>query len=148
MGEESIKLRWLNIGLASLALALLCLFADHNASEIYSTVHLGEAGDITSDGSLVLSVSNKSFTVRWQNGTPKTFRIATSPPFQADDRIAFKLKQSNGDYLLEEHHIWESQTQWFWKLVLSFPPLLIVLLLFFRDYKFSFSCVMFSQRKD
>ena len=148
MGEESTKLRWLNIGLASLALALLCLFADQKGPEIYSTVYLHGAGDITSNGSLVLAVSNKSFTVRWQNGKPKTFKIATAPSFQVGDRITFKLKRSNGHYLLEEHHVWASQTQWFWTLVLSFPPLLIVLFLFFRDYKFSFSHVMFSQRKD
>lgn len=145
--REVITSRRINLSLAILLLGLMCFYADQKADVIYSLPYDNTKDYIALDGKRILAISGTSFTVPWQNGSLRNFGINVPPPFKVGDRISFKLKPLDGHYRLVEYHVWESKSRWLMKATVSIAPMLIIIFIFLRDYRFSFPRMTFVQRK-
>ena len=88
-------------------------------------------GYIYSNGSLILEVSDTLFSIR-----EREFVLSTKVPFSTGDKVAFKLRLDNGIGYLEEFHIWKSASHLYIKAFISLFPMGVVVLLFFRKYRF------------
>ena len=131
------KYRGISMLIAALFLVGMISYAYLKASEIPSVAHHFENNFITSNGSKVLATSEKAFTVKWRHDQPKTFNLNTSPPFSAGEVVAFKLNVRDEHAILEEYHVWEDQSIWYAKLLISVPPLVFVMVLLFREFRWS-----------
>lgn len=144
--KQSDNYRWPSMLLAASFLIGMVLYAYCKASEIRNMAYRIEDHQVTTNGSLVLATSINTFTVKWEGGRPKTFFLDTVPPFQPGDVVAFRLDLSSQPAVLEEHHIRESRSVWYTKLLFSVVALGFVLMYFFRDFRFSREKWMFLQR--
>ena len=137
MTYKSEKWRWLGIFTAVFLLAGMAFYAYFKVPEIRSLAYRIDGNYVTSNGSKVLATSDNAFTIEWQFDQPKTFIVQSKPPFNARDVVAFKLDVGNQPGILEEYHVWESQSIWYTKLLISVVPLVVVVMLFFRDFRAS-----------
>jgi len=131
------RYRWISMLIAALFLVGMISYAYLKVPEIRSVAHHFENNYITSNGSKVLATSEKAFTVKWRHGQPKTFNLKTSPPFSAGEVVAFKLNVRDERAILEEYHVWEDQSIWYAKLLISIPPLVFVIVFLFREFRWS-----------
>ena len=131
------KHRWTSMLIAALFLVGMTSYAYLKAPEIRSLAYHTDGNYVTSDGSKVLATSEKAFTVKWRDAQPKTFNLKTSPPFSAGEVVAFKLNVRDEPSILEEYHVWEDQSIWYAKLLISVPPLVFVMVLLFREFRWS-----------
>jgi hypothetical protein len=131
------KHRWKSMLIAALFLVGMTSYAYLKAPEIRSVAHDFDNNYITSNGSKVLATSEHTFSVNWRHGRPRTFNLKTSPPFSAGDVVAFKLNVRDEPAILEEYHVWEDQSIWYAKLLVSVPPLVFVIVLLFREFRWS-----------
>ena len=137
MIHKSEKWRWLSIFTAVFLLAGMVFYAYSKVSEIRSLAYRIDGNHVTSDGSKVLDTSDSAFTITWQDGQPRTFIVQSKPPFNVGDVVTFKVDVGNQPGILEEYHVWESQSIWYTKLLISVVPLVVVVMLFFRDFRAS-----------
>ena len=75
----------------------------------------------------------------YSNGTViegREFVLSTKVPFSAGDKVALKLRLDNGIGYLEEFHIWKPVSHLNIKAFISLFPIGVVVLLFFRKYRF------------
>ena len=131
------KHRWTSMLIAALFLVGMTSYAYLKAPEIRSVAHHFDKNYITSNGSKVLATSEYTFTVNWRHGRPKTFNLKNSPPFSAGEVVAFKLNVRDEPSILEEYHVWEDQSIWYAKLLISVVPLVFVAVLLSRDFRLS-----------
>ena len=137
MIHKAEKCRWLGIFTAVVLLAGMVLYAYLKAPEIRSLAYRIDGNYVTSNGSEVLDTLENAFTIKWQYGQPKTFIVQSTPPFNVGEVVAFKLDVGNHPGVLEEYHVWESQSIWYTKLFISVVPLVFVVIVFFRDFRAS-----------
>ena len=137
MTHKSEKWRWLGIFTAVFLLASMVFYAYLKAPEIRSLADRIDGNHVTSNGSKILDTSDNTFTIKWRSGQPKAFSVQSKPPFNVGDVVAFKLDVGNQPGILEEYHVWESQSIWYIKLLISVVPLVVVVMLFFRDFRVS-----------
>jgi len=137
MIHKAEKWRWLGIFTAVFLLASMVFYAYFKVSEIRSLAYRIDGNYVTSNGSKVLGTSENAFTIKWQSDQPKTFSVQSKPPFNVGDVVAFKLDVGNQPGILEEYHVWESRSIWYIKLLISVVPLVVVVMLFFRDFRAS-----------
>ncbi len=88
-------------------------------------------GYIYSNGTVIESVSDRLFSIEGRE-----FVLSTKVPFSTGDKVAFKLRLDNGIGYLEEFHIWKSISHLHIKAFISLFPMGVVVLLFFRKYRF------------
>ena len=146
MSDQPDKTRWLNIFLAVFLLGSMGAYAYFKASEIRALPYRFDENTIASNGSSILDTSNNSFTVNWQYGQPKTFFVQSPPPFEAGDQVAFKLTKQGENVIIQEYHVWESRSLWYTKLFISFVPLVVVLMLFFKEFRLSWRKLIFYRK--
>ena len=146
MSDQPDKTRWLNIFLAVFLLGSMGAYAYFKASEIRALPYRFDENTIASNGSSILDTSNNSFTVNWQYGQPKTFFVQSPPPFEAGDQVAFKLMKQGKNVIIQEYHVWESRSLWYTKLFISFVPLAVVLMLFFKEFRLSWRKLIFYRK--
>jgi|TARA_B100000315_G_scaffold42467_1_gene37361 hypothetical protein len=139
------KIRWLNILLAGFTLAFLGYYAHQKAPEILALPYRNTDNYIASNGSLILETSKASFTVGWAQGVSRTFKTTHSPPFKEGDTVAFKLWNQGGVFVIQEYHVFEKRSHWYARLMISVPPLVFVLIIFLKDFKFSWRRLIFFQ---
>jgi len=131
------KYRWISVLICALFLVGMTSYAYLRAPEIRSLAYHTDGNYVTADGCKVLATSEKAFTVKWRHGQPKTFNLKTSPPFSAGEVVAFKLNVRDEPAILEEYHVWEDQSIWYAKLLISVVPLVFVAVLLSRDFRVS-----------
>jgi hypothetical protein len=146
MADQLDKYRWLNIFLAVALLASMGIYAYFEMTEIQSFPYRFDENNIASDGSRILETSVNSFTVKWQYGRPKTFFVQSPPPFKVGDVVAFKLKNQGENVIIQEYHVWEKSSIWYAKLLVSVIPLVVILMLFFKDFRLSWRQLIFYRR--
>ena len=146
MADQLDKYRWLNIFLAVALLASMGIYAYFKMTEIRALPYRFDENIIASNGSSVLDTSNSSFTVKWQYDQPKTFFVQSPPPFKVGDQVAFKLMKQGENVVIQEYHIWESRSLWYTKLFISFVPLVVVLMLFFKEFRLSWRNFIFYRK--
>jgi len=146
MADQLDKYRWLNIFLAVALLASTGVYAYFKVSEIRALPYRLNENHIASNGSRILDTSVNSFTVKWQYGQPKTFFVQSPPPFKVGDVAAFKLKSQGENVIIQEYHIWEKPSIWYAKLLVSIIPLVVILALFFKDFRLSWRQLIFYRR--
>ena len=146
MADQPDKTRWLNILLAVFLLGSMGAYAHFKASEIRALPYRFDENTIASNGSSILDTSNNSFTVKWQYGQPKTFFVQSPPPFKVGDVVAFKLKYQGENVIIQEYHVWEKPSLWYAKLSVSVIPLVVILMLFFKDFRLSWRQLIFYRR--
>ena len=146
MTDRSDKTRWLNIFLAAVLLGSMGFYAHFKSSDIRALAYRFDENTIASNGSRILDTSNNSFTVQWQYDQPKTFLVQSAPQFKAGDLVAFKLMQQGGKVIIQEYHVWESRSLWYTKLFISAVPLVVVLMLFFREFRWSWRNFIFYRK--
>ncbi len=146
MSDQLDKYRWLNIFLAVTLLASMGAYAYFKMNEIQSFPYRFNENHIASDGSRILETSVNSFTVKWQYSQPKTFFVQSPPPFKAGDMVAFKLKNQGENVIIQEYHVWEKPSIWYAKLLVSVIPLVVILMLFFKDFRLSWRQLIFYRR--
>ncbi len=146
MADQPDKTRWLNIFLAVFLLGSMGAYAHFKASEIRALPYRFDENTIASNGSSILDTSNNSFTVKWQYGQPKTFFVQSPPPFKVGDQVAFKLKNQGENVIIQEYHVWEKPSIWYAKLLVSVIPLVVILVLFFKDFRLSWRQLIFYRR--
>lgn len=89
-------------------------------------------GYIYSNGMVIQAVTDRSFS----SIEGRDFVLSTKVPFSAGDKVAFKLRLDNGIGYLEEFHIWKPVSHLNIKAFISLFPIGVVVLLFFRKYRF------------
>ena len=146
MTDRVDKTRWLNIFLAVFLLGSMGVYAHFKASEIQALPYRFDENTIASNGSRMLDTSVNSFTVKWQYGQPKTFFVQSPPPFKVGDVVAFKLKNQGENVIIQEYHVWEKPSIWYAKLLVSVIPLVVILVLFFKDFRLSWRQLIFYRR--
>ncbi len=146
MVKQFDKYRWLNIFLAVALLASMGIYAHLKMPEIQSVPYHADQIYTTSDGSTILDTSEDSFTVKWQYGQPKTFFVQSPPPFEVGDHVAFKLKNYGKGAIIQEYHVWESRSLWYAKLFVSVAPLVVILVLFFKEFRLSWKKLIFFRK--
>jgi hypothetical protein len=146
MDERSEKSRWISIILASILLASTVVYAYVSAPEIRNLPYRDDNSQIASNGSRILETSVNSFTVKWQYGQPKTFFVQSPPPFKVEDMVAFKLKNQGENVIIQEYHVWEKPSIWYAKLLVSIIPVVVILVLFFKDFRLSWRQLIFYRR--
>ena len=146
MADQLDKYRWLNIFLAVALLASAGVYAYFKASEIRALPYRFNENHIASNGSRILDTSVNSFTVKWQYNQPKTFFVQSPPPFKVGDMVAFKLKNQGENVIIQEYHVWEKPSLWYAKLSVSVIPLVVILMLFFKDFRLSWRQLIFYRR--
>ena len=132
MIHKAEQCRWLGIFTAVVLLGGMVFYAYLKAPEIRSLAGRIDGNHVTSNGSKILDTSDTTFTIK-----SKTFSVQSKPPFNVGDVVAFKLDVGNQPGILEEYHVWESQSIWYIKLLISVVPLVVVVMLFFRDFRAS-----------
>ena len=142
MADQLDKYRWLNIFLAVTLLASMGIYAYFKMTEIRALPYRFDEKNIASDGSRILETSVNSFTVKWQYGQPKTFFV----PFKVGDVVAFKLKNQGENVIIQEYHVWEKPSLWYAKILVSVIPLVVILVLFFKDFRLSWRQLIFYRR--
>ena len=117
----------------------LAVFAEYagpqKALEIWEereAVFRNKNGYIYSDGMVIQSVSDRLFS----SIEGREFVLSTKVPFSTGDKVAFKLRLDNGIGYLEEFHSWKSVSHLHIKAFISLFPIGVVVLLFFRKYRF------------
>ncbi len=88
-------------------------------------------GYIYSNGTVIQAVSDRLFSIGGRE-----FVLSTKVPFSTGDKVAFKLRLDNGIGYLEEIHIWKSASHLHIKAFIALFPIGVVVLLFFRKYRF------------
>ena len=146
MSDQLDKYRWLNIFLAVALLASMGIYAYFKMTEIRALPYRFDENYIASNGSRILDTSVNSFTVKWQYGQPKTFFVQSLPPFKVGDVVAFKLKNQGENVIIQEYHVWEKPSLWYAKLSVSVIPLVVILMLFFKDFRLSWRQLIFYRR--
>lgn len=146
MPDQLDKYRWLNIFLAVALLASAGVYTYFKASEIRALPYRFNENHIASNGSRILDTSVNSFTVKWQYNQPKTFFVQSPPPFKVGDMVAFKLKNQGENVIIQEYHVWEKPSIWYTKLLVSVIPLVVILVLFFKDFRLSWRQLIFYRR--
>ena len=146
MADQLDKYRWLNIFLAVTLLASMGIYAYFKMTEIRALPYRFDENTIASNGSRILDTSVNSFTVKWQYGQPKTFFVQSPPPFKVGDQVAFKLKNQGENVIIQEYHVWEKPSIWYAKLSVSVIPLVVILVLFFKDFRLSWRQLIFYRR--
>jgi hypothetical protein len=146
MTDRPDKTRWFNIFLAVFLLGGMGAYAHFKASEIRALPYRFDENTIASNGSRILDTSNNSFTVKWQYDQPKTFVVQSPPPFKVGDVVAFKLKNQGENVIIQEYHVWEKSSIWYAKLLVSVIPLVVILMLFFKDFRLSWRQLIFYRR--
>ena len=146
MTHQLDKYRWLNIFLAVALLASMGIYAYFKMTEIRALPYRFDENYIASNGSRILDTSVNSFTVKWQYGQPKTFFVQSLPPFKVGDVVAFKLKNQGENVIIQEYHVWEKPSIWYTKLLVSVIPLVVILVLFFKDFRLSWRQLIFYRR--
>ena len=146
MADQPDKTRWLNIFLAVFLLGSMGAYAHFKASEIRALPYRFDENTIASNGSRILDTSVNSFTVQWQYNQPKTFFVQSPPPFKVRDVVAFKLKNQGENVIIQEYHVWEKPSLWYAKLLVSVIPLVVILMLFFKDFRLSWRQLIFYRR--
>jgi len=146
MTHQFDRYRWLNIFLAVVLLASMGAYAYFKMNEIQSFPYRFNENHIASDGSRILDTSVNSFTVKWQHSQPKTFFVESPPPFKVGDMVAFKLKNQGENVIIQEYHVWEKPSLWYAKLSVSVIPLVVILMLFFKDFRLSWRQLIFYRR--
>jgi hypothetical protein len=146
MADQLDKYRWPNILLAVVLLASMGTYAYFKMNEIQSFPYRFNENHIASDGSRILETSVNSFTVKWQHSQPKTFFVESPPPFKVGDMVAFKLKNQGENVIIQEYHVWEKPSLWYAKLLVSVIPLVVILMLFFKDFRLSWRQLIFYRR--
>ena len=146
MSDQLDKYRWLNIFLAVTLLASMGAYAYFKMTEIRALPYRFDEKNIASDGSRILETSVNSFTVKWQYGQPKTFFVQSPPPFKVGDQVAFKLMKQGENVIIQEYHVWEKPSLWYAKLLVSVIPLVVILMLFFKDFRLSWRQLIFYRR--
>jgi hypothetical protein len=122
------------------------VYAYFKKTEIRDLPYRFDKNYIASDGSRILDTSNNSFTVKWQYDQPKTFFVQSPPPFKVGDQVAFKLMKQGENVVIQEYHVWESRSLWYTKLFISFVPLVVVLMLFFKEFRLSWRKLIFYRK--
>jgi hypothetical protein len=146
--SKIVRKRWVNIVTAVLLLGLMGGYAQHRAEDICALPYQNTGNYFASDGSTILEATDSSFIVRWQYGELRTFELTERPPFRAGDRVAFKLNRQQDGWVIEEYHIWKSQARWLARVVLlSVVPLIIIFVVFFKDFRFSWKNLVFLKRR-
>jgi len=146
MPDQLDKYRWLNTFLAVVLLASMGIYAYFKMTEIRALPYRFDENYIASNGSRILDTSVNSFTVKWQYGQPKTFFVQSLPPFKVGDVVAFKLKNQGENVIIQEYHVWEKPSLWYAKLSVSVIPLVVILMLFFKDFRLSWRQLIFYRR--
>ncbi len=146
MPDRDDKYRWVNILLAAALLASMGAYAYLMASEIRNLPYRDDNSQIASNGSRILETSVNSFTVKWQYGQPKTFFVQSPPPFKVEDMVAFKLKNQGENVIIQEYHVLEKPSIWYAKLLVSIIPVVVILVLFFKDFRLSWRQLIFYRR--
>ena len=146
MADQLDKYRWLNIFLAVALLASTGVYAYFKVSEIRALPYRFDENYIASNGSRILDTSVNSFTVKWQYGQPKTFFVQSPPRFKVGDVVAFKLTNQGESVIIQEYHVWEKPSIWYTKLLVSVIPLVVILVLFFKDFRLSWRQLIFYRR--
>jgi len=146
MADQLDKYRWLNIFLAVALLASMGIYAYFKMTEIRALPYRFDENYIASNGSRILDTSVNSFTVKWQYNQPKTFFVQSPPPFKVGDMVAFKLKNQGENVIIQEYHVWEKPSIWYTKLLVSVIPLVVILVLFFKDFRLSWRQLIFYRR--
>ena len=151
--EIGILHRGLSILAASLSLISLCLFAEFKAPEKLAELeekrmNILRNGDgiVYSNGSLIDAVKDNSFSKKRRDGEVTTYYLSKPVPFSAGDTASFKIRYVRGVGYLDEYHIWEKKSYFYFKVVLSLLPLSVVIFLFFREYRFDVCRFMFIRR--
>ena len=121
-------------------------YAHFKMSEIQSFRYRFDENHIASDGSRILEASVNSFTVKWQHSQPRTFFVQSPPPFKVGDVVAFKLKNQGENVIIQEYHVWEKPSIWYAKLLVSIIALVVILVLFFKDFRLSWRQLIFYRR--
>jgi len=122
------------------------IYAYFKMTEIRALPYRFDEKNIASDGSRILETSVNSFTVKWQYGQPKTFFVQSPPPFKVGDVVAFKLKNQGENVIIQEYHVWEKPSIWYAKLLVSVIPLVVIIVLFFKDFRLSWRQLIFYRR--
>ncbi|SVE51254.1 uncharacterized protein METZ01_LOCUS504108, partial [marine metagenome] len=130
-----------------LVLGSLMTYAQFRAPEVYSSRYRFDEGYVKFDMTQVHRVTKNSFTVELNDGGRKTFTISTLVPFKAGDVISFSVRLNLDGDVLEEFHVWESSQKWWLKVIVSFPPLIWVFVMFFREFSINMSRFMIVSRK-
>ena len=146
MADQPDKTRWLSIFFAVFLLGSMGAYAHFKTSEIRALPYRFDENTIASNGSRILDTSVNSFTVKWQYGQPKTFFVQSPPPFKVGDVVAFKLKNQGENVIIQEYHVWEKPSIWYAKLLVSVIPLVVILMLFFKDFRLSWRQLIFYRR--
>ena len=137
MKENNVH-RSICILLAIGILISLAVFADYAGPlkgleilEEREAVFRNKNGYIYSNGTVIQAVSDRLFSIGGRE-----FVLSTKVPFSTGDKVAFKLRLDNGIGYLEEFHIWKSVSHLHIKAFISLFPMGVVVLLFFRKYRF------------
>ncbi len=138
--------RILNLTGAILVLGSLMAYAHFKAPEVYSNRYRLDEGYVRIDKTRVYRVTKNSFTVKWKDGQ-KTFELSALVPFKAGDVVSFSLSLDGDGGVLEELHVWGSSQKWWLKVIVSFPPLIWVFAMFFREFSINMSRFMIVSRK-
>ena len=138
--------RILNLTGAILVLGSLMAYAHFKAPEVYSNRYRLDEGYVRIDKTRVHRVTKNSFTVKWKDGQ-KTFELSALVPFKAGDVVSFSLSLDGDGGVLEELHVWGSSQKWWLKVIVSFPPLIWVFVMFFREFSINMSRFMIVSRK-
>lgn len=146
MADQLDKYRWPNILLAVILLTSMGIYAYLKMTEIRVSPYRFDENYIASNGSRILDTSVNSFTVKWQYNQPKTFFVQSPPPFKVGDVVAFKLKNQGENVIIQEYHVWEKPSLWYAKLSVSVIPLVVILMLFFKDFRLSWRQLIFYRR--
>ncbi|MCP4953787.1 MAG: hypothetical protein GY922_18270 [Proteobacteria bacterium] len=132
--------------MASILLAGMVGYAYVSAPEIRNLPYRNDNSQIASNSSRILGVSVNSFTVKWQHGQPKTFVVQSPPPFKVGDVVAFKLDIRGETVIIQEYHVWERLSLWYAKLFVSVVPLVVILVLFFKEFSLSWRKLIFLRK--
>jgi hypothetical protein len=147
MKENNVQ-RGISMLLAFGILISLAVFAEYAGPqrgleilEERAAVFRNKNGYIYSNGTVIQAVGDRSFSI-WG----RKFFMTTKIPFSTGDKVAFKLRLDNGIGYLEEFHIWKSVSHLYIKAFISLLPIGVVVLLFFRKYRFDASRWIFVRK--
>ena len=139
--------RFAHIGLSLIALLMLMGYAYMSGKQIRMMRFEPPEQSIRSfDMKKVLAIKGDSFQVKSAYKKRITIQLNRRPPFQIGDVVSFQIRKSNGVNALTEYHVWEPMSHWYFKAFLSVVPVIFVVYLFFKMFRFNWRRCLFELR--
>ncbi len=139
--------RILNIFFSILIISGFMLYAGIKSEEVRNTPFKHIDGYLLFNAMRIYDIGENYIKIGWVNKTKKIIYLKEKPPLKKNDVYSLKLKKHGSVYILEEYHLWESKSKWYFKAFLSAIPMLFVFIWFLSDFRFDFKRFVF-ERKD